>query len=75
MYVDLHEASFCAVASVLSVEAEKNGYRFEFWSTTPIFSILRRNGRENAPSWLRLASKRYQPPQDIQLDIPTELQS
>ena len=37
MYVDLREASVCAVTSVLGVEAEKNGYRFEFWSTTPIF--------------------------------------
>ena len=47
MYVDLHEASFCAVASVLSVEAEKNGYRFEFWSTTPIFAKSRWTATQN----------------------------
>ena len=36
MYVGLHEASFSAVGSACSAEAKKNGYRFGFWSTTPI---------------------------------------
>ena len=31
----VHEVNFCAVASACDVVAGKNGYRFEFWATTP----------------------------------------
>eukprot|EP01043_Picozoa_sp_COSAG02_P039777 COSAG02_NODE_3165_length_7245_cov_27.485586_7_plen_187_part_00 len=50
MYVGLRKASFSAVGSACSAEAGKNGYRFEFWSTTPIFA---KNGHTAAQNGLR----------------------
>ena len=47
MYVGLREASFNFAASVCSAEAEKNGYRFGFWSTTPIFTKNRPTAAQN----------------------------
>ena len=47
MYVGLREASVSAVGSACSAEAGKNGYRFGFWSTTPIFAKKRRTAVQN----------------------------
>ena len=47
MYVGLREASFRAVGSACSAEAGKNGYRFGFWSTTPISAKRRHAAAQN----------------------------
>ena len=47
MYVGLHEASFYAVGLACGAELGKNGYRFGFWSTTPISAKRRHAAAQN----------------------------
>ena len=57
MYVGLRKASFSAVGSACSAEAGKNGYRFGFWSTTPISA---KNGHIAAQKGLGRGLARHQ---------------
>ena len=47
MYVGLRKASVQTVASAKNVGPGKNGYRFGFWSTTPIFTKNRPTAAQN----------------------------
>ena len=47
MYVGLHEVNFSAAFSACGEDAGKNGYRFGFRSTTPIFAKNRQTATQN----------------------------
>ena len=57
MYVGLLEVNFRAAALACDAAAEKNGYRFGFWSTTPIFAKWRHAAAQNG---LRRGLARHQ---------------
>ena len=47
MYVGLFGVNVHAVAPACDAEAGKNGYRFGFWSTTPISAKKRHTATQN----------------------------
>ena len=67
MYVGLREVSCCAVTSDCSRDAGKNGYRFGFWSTTPIFAKKRHKAAQNG---LGRGVARHQRSGHLQLVLP-----